>query len=38
MFVRQAALQYQVFTRQKAPVDVMRREVMRRIGAAQESQ
>jgi 3-dehydroquinate dehydratase/shikimate dehydrogenase len=39
MFIRQAALQYQIFTeqKQKAPVEVMRSELMRRTGAAQES-
>ena len=34
MFVRQAAMQFKLFTGQEAPLDVMREEVRRAIGAA----
>lgn len=34
MFVRQAALQFKLFTEQEAPIDLMRDEIRRAIGAA----
>lgn len=37
MFIRQAAIQFKLFTGVEAPVDVMRQEVKRAIGAAKEN-
>ena len=36
MFVRQTSLQFEKFTDESAPVDIMRQEIKRVIGAARQ--